>query len=52
MHTHSKKKPMTFGEFVSGSYRAWGKRRANGIIRLAFKAHLVEFRGQERFVVS
>jgi hypothetical protein len=49
---HSKTKLLTFGEFVAGSYRAWGKRKALGIIRLAVKAHLIEFGGQERFVVS
>lgn len=43
---------MTFGDFVAGSYRVWGKRKANGIIRLAIKAHLIEFRGQQRFLIS
>lgn len=52
MNAHPKKKPLTFGEFVSGSYRTWGKRRANGIIRLAVKVHLIEFRGHERLVIS
>jgi len=52
MNPHSKKKPLTFGDFVAASYRAWGKRRAGGIIRLAVKAHLIEFRGQQRFEIS
>jgi len=52
MNTHPSKKPLTFGDFVEGSYRAWGKRKAVGIIRLAIKAHWIEFRGQHRFVVS
>jgi len=52
MNPHSKKKPLTFGDFVAGSYRAWGKRRAGGIIRLALKSHLVEFRGQQRYEIS
>jgi hypothetical protein len=52
MKPNSKTKLLTFGEFVAGSYRAWGKRKALGIIRLAVKAHLIEFGGQERFVVS
>jgi hypothetical protein len=47
-----KKKPLTFGDFVAGSYRAWGKRRANGIIRLAIKTRWVELHGQERFLIS
>jgi hypothetical protein len=46
------KRPLTFGDFIAGSYRAWGKGRAEGIIRLAVKAQLIEFRGQERFVIS
>jgi hypothetical protein len=46
------KKPLTFGDFVASSYRLWGKRNAEGIIRLALKAHLVEFCGQQRFVIS
>ena len=52
MTTLSKHKPLTLGDFVSGSYRALGKRRANGLIRLALKLRLIEFRGQKRFVVS
>jgi hypothetical protein len=52
MIKHPKKKPLTFGEFVSCGYRAWGDRRANGLIRLALKLHLVEFRGRERFVFA
>ena len=39
MEPHSKKKPLTFGDFVAGSYRAWGKRRASGFIRLTLKSH-------------
>jgi len=46
------KKPLTFGDFVAGSYRAWGKRRAEGMIRLAVKSRLVEFCGDERFMIS
>jgi hypothetical protein len=52
MNGQLKKKPLTFGEFVAGGYRAWGKRRANGIIRLALKAHLLEFRGQQHYKIS
>jgi hypothetical protein len=46
------KEPLTFGDFVAGGCRAWGKRRAIGMIRLAIKSHLIEFRGQQRFVIS
>ena len=52
MNTQPKKKPLTFGDLVAGSYRAWGKRKANGIIRLAIKAHLIEFHGQQCYVIS
>jgi hypothetical protein len=50
--TRLKKQPLTFGDFVAGGYHAWGKRRAEGIIRLAVKSHMVEFRGRQRFAVS
>jgi hypothetical protein len=50
--THPKNKPLTFGEFVAGVYQVWGKRRAMGIIKLAIKMHVIEFRGTERFVIA
>jgi hypothetical protein len=40
------------GEFIASVYDAYGKRKARGIVRLAIKAHLIEFRGQQRFVIS
>jgi len=43
---------MTLGDFVSGVYETWGKRRAKGIIKLAFATHLVELRGTDHFTVS
>jgi hypothetical protein len=46
------KRQLTFGDFVAGVYHTWGKRKAEGMIRLAVKAHLIEFRGTERFVIS
>jgi|HubBroStandDraft_1064217.scaffolds.fasta_scaffold241208_2 hypothetical protein len=52
MKTQPRKKPLTFGEFVAGAYRAWGERCAKGYIQLAIKAHVIEFRGQKRFVFS
>jgi len=52
MRNNSKKKALTFGEFVAAIYAAWGRRKALGIVRLAVNAGLVEFRGRERFVIS
>ena len=50
--TESGRRPLTFGDFVAGVYNTWGQRRAKGIIQLALKAHVIEFRGTERFVIS
>ena len=44
MKARSRKKPLTFGDFVADVYQACGKRKASGIVRLAVAAHLVEFR--------
>jgi hypothetical protein len=52
MNAPPKKRPLTFGDFVAGVYRNWGKRRAKGIVQLAIKVHMIEFRGTERFVIS
>ena len=52
MKANQAKKALTFGEFIMAVYDARGKRRARGIVWLAVNAHLVEFRGQQRFVVS
>jgi hypothetical protein len=52
MRAYPKKKPLTFGDFVAGSCRAWGERRAVGIIRLAIKARWIEFGGERRLVIS
>ena len=43
---------MTLGDFIAAAYRAWGKRRAKGFVWLAVNAHLVEFRGRQRFLIS
>jgi hypothetical protein len=51
MKLGSRKEPLTFGAFVAGGYRAWGDRRAKGIIHLAVKAHVIEFCGQQRFMI-
>jgi len=52
MKARSRRKPLTFGDFVAGVYQTWGKRRAKGIVRLAVELHVIEFRGTERFVIS
>jgi hypothetical protein len=51
MKTISNKKPLTFGDLVTASYRAWGAHRAKGLMRLAVNTHLVVFRGRQRFVI-
>jgi hypothetical protein len=52
MKAHPRRKPLTFGDFVAGVYDTWGKRKAKGIIDLAIKVHVIEFRGKERYVIS
>ena len=52
MKNDSKKKVLTFGDFVVGAYRAWGCRRAKGFVWLAVNARLVEFRGPQRFEIA
>ena len=51
MKSNRKKKGLTFGAFIAAAYRASGK-RAKGIVQLAVNARLVEFRGQQRFVID
>jgi hypothetical protein len=50
--TKGKKKGLTFGDFIAAAYRAWGRCRARGLVWLAINAHLVEFRGHYRVVIS
>ena len=52
MKSNCQKKSLTFGEFIACVYDGCGKRKASGIVRLAVKAHLIEFCGQQRFVIS
>ena len=52
MMINYKKKPLKFGEFITSVYDAYGKQKAKRIVRLAVNAHLVEFRGHDRFVIS
>ncbi len=52
MKTNYRKKALTLGEFIASVYDAHDKYRARGIVRLAIKAHLVEFCGRQRFAIS
>jgi hypothetical protein len=42
---------LMFGDFIAAAYRAWGKRRARGFVRLFVNAGLVVFRGRQRLVI-
>ena len=50
--TNCKKRGLRFGDFIAAAYRAWGRRRAKGFVRLAVNAHLVVFRGRQRVVIT
>jgi hypothetical protein len=52
MKTNYRKKPLTFGGFITAAHDVWGKRRAKGIVWLAVNAHWVKFLGPERFEFS
>jgi hypothetical protein len=52
VRTNTRKKPQTFGEFVTAAHETWGARRASGFASLAINVHLVEFRGPQSFVFS
>jgi hypothetical protein len=52
VQTKSKESASTFGDFVAAAYRAWGSRRAKGLVQLALNSHLLVFRGRQRFVIS
>ena len=52
MITNDRKTGMTFGDFIAAAYRAWGKRRAKGLVWLAVNARVVEFRGPQRIEIS
>jgi hypothetical protein len=49
---NGKKKVLRFGDFVAGAYRAWGSRRAKGLVWLTVNARLVEFPGPRRFEIA
>jgi hypothetical protein len=48
----SKKRVLMFGDFIVAAYRAWGRRRAKGLVWLAVNARLVEFQGRQRFEIT
>jgi hypothetical protein len=52
MKINHKQKTLTLGEFIASVYDARDKYKARGMVRLAIKAHLVEFCGPQRFVIS
>ena len=44
MKNHGARKYLTFGEFIELVYNVCGKRNAGGVVRIAIKAHLIQFR--------
>jgi hypothetical protein len=51
--THNRQKRMLLlGDFIVAAYRAWGRRRAKGLVWLAINARLVEFQGRQRILIS
>jgi hypothetical protein len=52
MKINHKQNALTFGEFITSVYDGCGKpKKAEGIVRLAVNAHLVEFHGHDRFEI-
>ena len=49
--TSGKRRMLTFGDVVAASYRTLGARKAIAFLRLAVNAHLLVFRGRQRFVI-
>ena len=49
--TTGKRRMLTFGDVVAASYRTLGARKAIAFLRLAVNAHLLVFRGRQRFVI-
>ncbi|MGD0263010.1 MAG: hypothetical protein ABSD29_24865 [Verrucomicrobiota bacterium] len=52
MKTNDKNRALTFGDFIAAAYRAWGRRRAKGLVWLAVNARPVEFPGRQRIEIS
>jgi len=49
--TTGKRRMLTFGDVVAASYRTWGARKAKAFLRLTVNAHVLVFRGRQRFVI-
>ena len=52
MKTNRGNKPLKFGGFIANVHEVCGKRKAGRIGRMVFKSHPIEFREQQRFVIS
>jgi hypothetical protein len=52
MKIDRRKSTITLGEFIASVYDVCGSRKAVGILRLAIKTGLIEFRGPQIFVFS
>ena len=50
--TDDKQRALMFGDFIAAAYRAWGRRKAKAVVRLAVNARLIVFRGRRRFLIS
>jgi len=48
MKTTPFKKTTTLGDFITNIYDVYGERKAGGIVRLAFKARLIEYQSPQR----
>jgi hypothetical protein len=51
MKANQEKQALTFGEFIMAVYDAYGRQKAEGIVRLAVVARLIEFRGKQRLAI-
>ena len=51
MKGNHKRKGLTFGDFIAATSRAWGARKARGLLRLALNSHIIVFRGRQRLVI-
>ena len=50
--TNDTKREMTLGDYMAGAYRAWGARRAKGLVWQAVNSRLVELQGPQLIVIS
>jgi hypothetical protein len=47
MKINQKRKPLKFADLIAAVYAVCGGQKAEGIVRLAVNARLVEFRGHD-----